>query len=139
MHKNRIKKNWLGSSSCEKCLGILVNHICSNKFLCSVAAKNTFSYITSLSSSQNNFFFFNGCTGGIWKFLGEWLNLSHSCDLSCSCGNTRYFNPLCWTGDWTHTSAVTWVAAVRFLTHCITAETVRSQKCWFQYIFVLDW
>ena len=34
------------------------------------------------------FFFFNGCTCGIWKFLGQKLNPS------CSCGNTESFNPL---------------------------------------------
>ena len=34
-------------------------------------------------------FFFNGCTHGVWKFLGQRLNLSCCCNLCCSCGNTR--------------------------------------------------
>ena len=33
------------------------------------------------------------------------------------------FNPLCWAGDQTHTSAVTQAAAVRLLTHYATVET----------------
>ena len=32
---------------------------------------------------------FYGCTHGIWKFLGQGLNLSHSCYLHHSCGNAR--------------------------------------------------
>ena len=50
---------------------------------------------------------FNGCTHGIWKFLGQRLNLSLSCDLCYSCGNTRSFNPLCWAGNRTYTSSMT--------------------------------
>ena len=35
------------------------------------------------------FFFFFGCTCGIWKFVGQGPNLSHSCDDLCyNCGNT---------------------------------------------------
>ena len=33
------------------------------------------------------FFFFNGCTQGIWKFTGQGLNPSLSSDLRHSCGN----------------------------------------------------
>ena len=40
------------------------------------------------------FNFFYGLTLSIWKFLGQGLNLSHSCELHCSCGNSRSFNPL---------------------------------------------
>ena len=36
------------------------------------------------------------------------------------CGNTRSFNPLWEDGDQIHTSAATWAAAVKFLTHCTT-------------------
>ena len=32
-----------------------------------------------------------GCIRGMWKFPGQGLNPSHSCDLHCSCGNTRSF------------------------------------------------
>ena len=49
-----------------------------------------------------NFFlfltFFYGHTCGTRKFLGQGLILSHSCDLSHSCSNTGYFNPLPWAG-----------------------------------------
>ena len=34
------------------------------------------------------FFFFNVYTHGIWKFLGQGLDPSCSCDLQCSCSNT---------------------------------------------------
>lgn len=34
-------------------------------------------------------FIFDGCTHSIWKFLGQELNLSSSCKLHWSCGNTR--------------------------------------------------
>ena len=45
------------------------------------------------------FFKFYGHTCGIWKFLGQELNSSHSCDLCGSCGNTGSFDPLCGAGD----------------------------------------
>ena len=35
----------------------------------------------------------------------------------------QILNPLCWAGDWTCTSTVTWAAAVRFLIHCTTVGT----------------
>ena len=63
------------------------------------------------------FFFFYSHTRGIWKFLGQGLNPSWSCDLLHSCSNARSFNPLHWTKDVTHTSAVTWATAVGSLTH----------------------
>ena len=63
------------------------------------------------------FFPFYNCTLGIWKFLGQGLNPSHSCS------NTRYFNPLCQAGDWTSTSAVTWAPTLEFLTHCTMEGT----------------
>ena len=40
-------------------------------------------------------FFFNGCTRGTWKFPGQGLNLTHSCDLCHSCSNAGSFNPRC--------------------------------------------
>ena len=40
------------------------------------------------------FFFFNGHTHGILKFLGQRLNLSHSCDLHHNCSKARSFNTL---------------------------------------------
>ena len=44
-------------------------------------------------------------------------------------GSARCFNQLCWARDWTHTSTATWGSAVRFLTHCVTAET--PSACFF--------
>lgn len=32
--------------------------------------------------------FFKSRTHGIWKFLGQGLNLSHTCNLCCSCGKS---------------------------------------------------
>ena len=67
------------------------------------------------------FFFFNGCThGGIWKFPGQELNLSHSCDLGCSWSNSGSFNH---RAVRTCASIATQAAAVGFLTHCATAGT----------------
>ena len=51
----------------------------------------------------------------IRQFLGQGLNLSRRCNLRHSCGNSRSFNPLCWAGNWTHASAVTWATPVGFL------------------------
>ena len=72
------------------------------------------------------FFFFYGHIHGIWKFLGQGLNLSQSCDLHCSCSKARSVNPLHWARDQTHTSAETWAAAVRFSIHCTMVETPLS-------------
>ena len=69
------------------------------------------------------FFFLNGRTHNIRKFLGQGLNPSCSCNLCHSGSNAGYFNPLYLAGDGTHASAVTWATAVRFLTHCATVGT----------------
>lgn len=53
------------------------------------------------------FFFFNGHTRGIWKFLDQGFNLSHRCDLHRSCSNTGSFNLLGWAEDSIRTSAAT--------------------------------
>ena len=45
-------------------------------------------YKINTQKSVTSFFFFNGCTCGIWKFLGQKLNPSHSC------GNAESFDPL---------------------------------------------
>ena len=46
-------------------------------------------WIMILMKIPNPFFFFNGLTHGIWKFPGQKVNPSHSCDLYHSCNNTR--------------------------------------------------
>ena len=51
------------------------------------------------------------------KFTGQRLNPRHSY------GNAGSFNPLCWAGDQTHTSARTRGATVGFLTYCTIAGT----------------
>ena len=48
-------------------------------------------------------FLFYGC---IWEFLGQGLNLSHSCNLHHSWGNARSFNPQSWAGDQIRTFTV---------------------------------
>ena len=40
----------------------------------------------------------------MWRFLGQGLNPSRSCNLCHSCSNTRSFNPLCQAREWTCTS-----------------------------------
>ena len=44
---------------------------------------------------------FYGHICGIWKFLGEELDLSCSSDLGCSCGNAISFNALIQARDQT--------------------------------------
>ena len=51
---------------------------------------------------------------------GQELNLSHSCSKAGS------FNPLCQARELTHTSAVTWAAAVIFLNHRTTVELLNT-------------
>lgn len=65
------------------------------------------------------FFFF---LSGLWKFLGQGLKLSHSCDPCCNCSTARSFNPLCWAKYQTHTP--------RCLTHCDTAGYPREVVTW---------
>ena len=60
-------------------------------------------------------FSFFGCTPGTWKFLGQGLNVSCSCDLQHSWSNTRSCSSPCQARDWTPTSVVTRADAVRFL------------------------
>ena len=35
----------------------------------------------------------------------------------------QILNPLCWAGDWTCTSAVSWAIVIRFLAYCVTVWT----------------
>ena len=60
-------------------------------------------------------FFFYGPTQGIWKFLGQGLNVSYSCLLHYSCSNVKSFNLLCGARDQTHTSKATQAVSVGFL------------------------
>ena len=88
-------------------------------------------------------FAFHGCTHSIWKFLGQELNRNCICRLCCSCGNAGSFNPLCWAGDWTHLSAATLAATVRFFTHCTTVGTPVSGFSilfhWFIFLFLCQY
>ena len=56
-------------------------------------------------AAQSIFFFLNDCTCSTWKFWGQRLNPSRSCDLQCSCGNARAFNLLSGARDQTHALA----------------------------------
>ena len=49
----------------------------------------------------------HGCTRGLWKFPGQGLNPSSSCDLCHQCDNIRSLNPLRQAEDGTGASAAT--------------------------------
>ena len=68
--------------------------------------------------------FLNDCTHGKWRFPGQGLNLSHSCDPGYSSSTTRFFNWLHQAGGQTWTSTATQATAARFLApHCTTRGT----------------
>ena len=69
------------------------------------------------------FLFFNGHTCSVWKFLGQGLNPSCSCDLCHRCSNTGSFHPLHWARDQTCTSVATGATETGFLKHWITVGT----------------
>ena len=82
----------------------------------------SFSWIFKIFSSSFFFFFFffffNAHIHGVWKFPGQWLNLSYMCKLGCSCSSAGSFNPMHQVGSWTCISTAIWATAVRFLIHC---------------------
>ena len=67
------------------------------------------------------YLFFYVCTHGMWKFPGQGLNLSSSCDLCHSRSSGTSFHPLSWASNGTPASAAVWATAVISLTHCTTA------------------
>ena len=69
------------------------------------------------------FLSFFGHICSIWKFLGQGLNPSSSCDLHCKCSNAGSFSPLHWAKDRTHNSEVTRATVVRVSTHCAPSGT----------------
>ena len=76
----------------------------SSKFTLYGIYDNTHTHSLSTSKQLHCSFFFFGLTCGIWKFLGQRLNLSHICGLCHSCGNARALT--CFTG-WDQTSNAT--------------------------------
>ena len=62
---------------------------------CFLCLKKNFAYpqVAKRMSILFTFFFFNGHTCDSWPFLDQGLNLSHSCDLHCSCGDTHCTRP----------------------------------------------
>ena len=50
---------------------------------------------------------FNSCIHGAWKFPGQGLSPSPSCDLCHSCSHAQSFNLVLWAGDRTLASPVT--------------------------------
>ena len=71
-------------------------------------------YVTFISIFFIYLFTFINKFHSIWKFPGQGLNLSCSCNLCCLCNNTGSFNPLGLAGDQTHASTVTQTAALGF-------------------------
>ena len=65
----------------------------------------------------------NGHVHSIWKFPGQRLNPSCSCNLHRSCDNIGFFNPLFQARDQTCTSAAIWAAEVRFFAHGVGERT----------------
>ena len=57
--------------------------------------------------------FFFGCIRGIWRFLGQGMNLSHSFDLHHRCSNTGSLSHCPWARDWPHASTATCCTTVR--------------------------
>ena len=92
------------------------------------------------------FFFFNPFMAAPQptEFPGQRSDLTHGCNLCCSCGNTRSFNPQWQDRNQTrilvlqrcHRSycTTTGTPAVRFLIHCTTAETL-----WIPLLFKPKW
>ena len=73
--------------------------------------------------SINTNIFFYGHTCSTCKFLGQGLNLSHSCNLHHGCSNAGSFYPLRRARDQTWASAATWAPEVGFLMHYNRAVT----------------
>ena len=69
------------------------------------------------NSINITFFSFSSCIHGLWKFLGQELNPSHSW------GNAGSFNPPRCAGDQAYASAGTQVTVAGSLTYCATAGT----------------
>ena len=57
--------------------------------MCLCVVKFTQHKISPFNFIYSFIFFLFGHTHGIRNFLGQALNLSHSCNLHCSCGNAR--------------------------------------------------
>ena len=99
----------------------------------------TFLMVSFEAQKFLNFFFFSfSFLASLWhtEFLSRESNLSHSCDHRCSCSYTRYFNSLCWAGDWT------WVLALRDATDPIAQQwelpkVFNFDEVWFLYFFLL--
>ena len=68
-----------------------------------------------------------------WKFPGQRLNPSHTCNAHSSNSNTGFFDPLCLAREQTLASVATWATAVRFLTNA----PQRAFLCVFSYSLLL--
>ena len=99
--------------------------------------QNDWSGVTVPPPFFPTFFFFFSCIRGIWKFLGQGLNLSFSCDLHCSGGNT---------GSLTHCSG--WGSNPYLHSNPSHYSRVLNPLCYsrnswnflaFMFLFFVDW
>ena len=103
--------------------------------------------LTSIHGQDSNFYhflfvffvflFFYGRSHGMWKFQGQLLNLSHSCNQEYCWGNATSLNSLCPARARTRTSTATRATEVRFLTHCTTVGT--PEITWLHFLRYVFW
>ena len=85
------------------------------------------------------YYSFFGCIHGIWKFLGQEVNLSHSCDLYHSCSNAGSLTHRATVGtpyaDSIHMKRWTASFIIRNFTWCTTIYPSKgySRKDLFKY------
>ena len=96
---------------------ILLNYFIDNFLPLTLSLKYIFSFSLFFLRPQHS----------MWRFPGQELNLSCSCNLCHSCSNARSFNLLHQAWDQTHTSVATGTTTVGFLTHCTTVGTPSLQ------------
>jgi len=78
------------------------------------------------------YIYFMAAPMAYWKFPGQRLNPSYSCNLSQSCGNARSFNPLHGVRDWTCATTANWAPPQNTNTNAyIFRFKNKDQNLWF--------